>query len=145
MNGEIRELNLTAYLDIVINVMLALLVSVAYMTDLHSEPVKVPALTSGATVGPVQLGVHIATGGYTVLADKVVIATLPNVDGALPERALLTMLRTARGNGNLEPDLLLTAAADVPYRTVVATLDAVRRDASGPLFPAVSLGVLAAQ
>ncbi len=143
MTGEMRELNLTAYLDIVMNVMLALLVSVSYLTDLKSEAVTVPSLVTVGVAGPVQLGVHVGKEGYTILADKVAVASLPTVNGVLPERALLTMLRGARSAPNLEPNLLLTAAPDVPYRIVVATLDAVRRDAEGPLFPGVSLGVLA--
>lgn len=148
--GTREELNLVPYLDIVTTLMIALLAIASY-NDLGLRQAAVKAAYAkekakeGAGAGPAgeahgPLTVEVDHDGFVLDAgDGGHAAKLMAVDGALPYARLAEVLRALRGVPNAPERAVLTAEKDIPYRTLVTTLDTMRRDDAGPLYPDVAI------
>jgi biopolymer transport protein ExbD len=132
-----RELNLVPYMDIVTTLIIAMIVMSASTMDLSAAKVKAPPV--GVGTGPA-LSVAIGAAGFDVYEGDAVRA-LPRTDGAWPMAALSATLRELRSAGEASDTLTVRAEPQVPVSVLVATMDAARSDAQGPLYPAVALAV----
>lgn len=162
---EVGELNFTPYLDILMNLIIFMLLSV---TGLATHGMIRAEAAGGATPGEapltVSLTVLITPAGYVVeerrapAGNSVEAEPLTRVDiarqadGALDTEALVHRLDAVQDEwaplvrSGLVPAaatrrLVLRPVGDVPLEALVATMDAARRSpAHATLFPDVSLG-----
>lgn len=130
---ETGELTLVPYLDILMNLILFMILS---MTGLGAMKVINATRASGQGSGAgAPVSVVIDESGYVIRQGEQV-ATVPLRNGAWDQPALKTALEPLRGGSRL----LVSAAAGVQFEVLVATMDAARTTADGrPLFPDVTL------
>lgn len=143
--GGTEELNLVPYLDIMVNLIMFMLTVTAYIVELREAPVLAPAYGKGG-VGTGEesrpyLTVAVSTESFAILGSKddIPAAELVKEGGKYPYERLTESLREYKTLYTLNENLILTADATVPYSVVVATMDAARSDARGPLFPGITL------
>ena len=124
------EINVVPFLDIVVNVIMFLLAT----TSVAMAVSRIDVASGGGEVPRAGFEVTVAIGdeGFHVTS----------TDGVrtLPDLAALTGY--AEELKRTHPDdsaVIVTAEADVPYETVVRTLDAIRSRDDVPLFPDVLL------
>ncbi len=150
--GGEQDLNLVPYMDILVNLMLFMLVVTAYIVELREAPVLAPAYkTGGSTETDPEdkpkpfITVGITTKSFAILGstDAVPAAELVKNGDQYPYKELAKVLRDYKGSieGGVADNLVITADSSVPYRVVVATMDVVRQDTQGALFPGVTLGL----
>lgn len=132
------ELNLVPYMDIVTTLILALVVISTSVMDLGAAKVEAPPLGPGAGGPPLSLAIGAA--GFEV-HEGGAVRTLARTDGAWPMEALSATLRELRAAGERSETLTVRAEPQVPVSVLVATMDAARSDAAGPLYPSVALAV----
>jgi biopolymer transport protein ExbD len=141
-----EEINLVPYMDIVTNIIIFLLASVVNQVPLAainaSSPTISGELTREPDVAPDPPPLNLTV---TVTADSFIIAasgaTLPPIANRGPGHdfaALAAKLRTIKATYPGETRIFFSADAALPYDTVVRTLDTVREDGAGPLFPDVA-------
>ncbi|MDP2306388.1 MAG: biopolymer transporter ExbD [Pseudomonadota bacterium] len=146
--GGEQDLNLVPYMDIMVNLIMFMLVVTAYIIELRQAPVLAPSYVSGPNDGASEkpkpyLTVAIGTKGFAVLGSG---GDVPGVElnrqgGKYPLEELTQLLRNYKSQYVLAENMVLTADGSVPYSDLIATMDAARTDASGPLFPGVTLGL----
>jgi biopolymer transport protein TolR len=149
------EINVVPFLDIITNVLMFVLATVAITFTATIEttpprgsirPPSEPAL--GLTVLVVQDGFSLKARGGNVGPG----CTDTGAGLAVPKRgadydydalkACAVRLKATAGRFADERDVTISANAQVPYDVVIATLDAMRRNDNGDdLFPTVSFGV----
>ncbi len=144
--GGESDLNLVPYMDIMVNLIMFMLVVTAYIVELREIPVLAPSYGSsgGSSEKPKAfMTVAISSIALNVLAstDEVPSTELLKEGGEYPYRQLAEALRDYRTNYDVTENLVLTADGAIPYSVVVATMDAARSDAKGPLFPGVTLAL----
>lgn len=145
--GGEGDLNLVPYLDIMVNLIMFMLTVTAYIVDLREAPVLAPAYAAGAAgAGQNQkpfVNVSITTqNSFAVLLSSGEAAQeLTAEGGKYPYATLTTRLRELKSTMEVSENLVLTADPSVPYAVVIGTMDAVRADTQGPLFPGVTLSV----
>jgi biopolymer transport protein ExbD len=148
--GGEQDLNLVPYMDILVNLMLFMLVVTAYIVELREAPVIAPAYSSGASNNDDPdnkpkpfITVAISTKSFAVLGstEAVPAAELVKNGEQYPYKNLAKLLRDYKGSLEVADNLVITADPSVPYRVVVQTMDAVRQDTQGALFPGVTLGL----
>lgn len=150
------ELNVVPFLDIITNVLMFVLATVAITFTATIEtsrpPRPGPRPPSETTLG---LTVLVVPEGFSVKAKggNVAPGCIDTGSGlAVPKRgaeydydalkACAVKLKASAASFKDERDVLISANAQVPYDVVIATLDAMRRTDSGDdLFPQVSFGV----
>lgn len=137
-NDMHAELNLVPYLDIMVNLILFMIVATAYVSELRAAPVEAPGGVGDGAERVVTVAIH--ADGFGVGVDGI-DATLARDAGGYPYAALATELRRLQSDGDVQPTLQLVADPAIPYKVLVATLDAARSDAAGPLFPGIVLAV----
>ena len=149
------ELNVVPFLDIITNVLMFVLATVAitFTATIETSPprpgVRPPGLTTlGLTVLVVPEGFSVKAKGGNVAP-----GCIDTGSGlAVPKRgseydydalkACALKLKASASTFADERDVTISANAQVPYDVVIATLDAMRRTDSGDdLFPQVSFGV----
>jgi biopolymer transport protein TolR len=155
--AEAGELNIVPYLDIITNIMMFVLASVAvafagtiniqaaFAGPRLPEPavraLHLTALVSSEGVALTTADGHIAPGCGGIGAG----VTVPK-HGSDHDLTTLTAcarrIKGARPELGTETQVTLTASPDVPYQAVVAIMDALRSDEAGELFPEVHLGVV---
>lgn len=143
-----EELNLIPYLDIMVNLVIFLLFSFKVVLELVQIELMAPAYgASTASASDNQnkqpLTVVVTRKGFTVLS------TDPTVEGRMdiPVRSngdydtdkLHNKLVEYRDTLGLGTNVIITADMDVPYKTIVLTMDAARENEGEPLFPDVML------
>lgn len=144
--GGESEINLVPYLDIMVNLIMFMLVVTAYIVDLREAPVLAPAYAGGGSGSGNQkpfVNVSITTkNSFAVLlsSGEAPQEVLPE-GGAYPYATLTRRLREVKGSFDVSENLVLTADPSVPYSVVIQTMDAVRKDDAGALFPGVTLSV----
>jgi biopolymer transport protein ExbD len=150
-NGEI---NLVPYLDIVTNIIIFLLASVAYNVEFGSVNVTLPSIASGPGAAaepekaPLNLTVNAGATGFTIGASGGFLPVIPKLADGKYDYATLTaklLEFKALPENASETKATFNADATTPYEVVVETLDAMREDKSGKLlFPDVvfSAGIL---
>jgi biopolymer transport protein ExbD len=148
------ELNVVPYLDIIMNVMMFVLVSVsvAFTTTIAtsaaaqtrpgpmSSTLRLTALITGDGIALKTAGGSLAPGCEHLGAG----ITVPSRNGSYDLQALTACARRIKSQpeGARETQVSLTASPNVPYDVVVQVMDALRADESGELFPEVSLGAV---
>lgn len=134
------ELNLIPYLDIVVTLTVAIFAMVMTVADLGQAPVTAPPVGEGEGKAPLSL--DIGHDGIRVRADGDQVL-LAREGEAWPTERLTEVLRGLRDAGEASGNVTISAAPDIPYDALLATMDAARSDAAGPLYPGVALAVAA--
>ena len=151
------ELNVVPFLDIITNVMMFVLATVA-VTFAATTDVAPPRATParGAAPPPLGLSVLVVDDGFSVKARGGNVApgcaetgaglAVGKVDGRYDFAALhrcAEKLKAEARDGTDERSVTIAANPGVRYETVIATMDAVREtDDGAQLFPDVSFGVV---
>jgi biopolymer transport protein TolR len=150
------ELNVVPYLDIIMNVMMFVLatVSVVFTSTIPTAAAAVGPRTSDPPAG-LHLAAMVTGGGVTLTTAGGAIATgcdgigpgltVPSRRGEYDLAGLSACARRIKGSRPeraAETQVTVTASPDVPYATVIAVMDALRRDDAGELFPEATLGVV---
>jgi biopolymer transport protein ExbD len=153
-SDEGGELNVVPYLDIIMNVMMFVLVtvSVAFASSINTaaaSPFPGPAPLAGLhlTALITSQGVALKTAGGALAPGCEALGagiTVPNHDGGYDLGALTACARHIKGlrEAAHERQVSVTASPNVPYEVVISVMDALRADETGELFPEVSLGAV---
>jgi biopolymer transport protein ExbD len=150
--AENGELNVVPYLDIVMNIMMFVLVTVSV-----SFASTIPTAAAGPVRPTEKRGLHltalITREGVALKTAGGALApgcsgfgagmTVPSVDGAYDLASLATCARRVKNEGGPdETQVTVTASPNVPYEVVIEVMDALRADGEGALFPEVTLGAV---
>lgn len=153
---EGAELNVVPYLDIIMNVMMFVLatVSITFATTIPTaaaeegprrpgppEGLRLTALVTGRGVALTTAGGAIAPG-CDGLGPGLTVPSKGDGDDLAGLSACARRIKGARPEYAAETQVTVTASPDVPYATVIAVMDALRRDDAGELFPEVHLGAV---
>ncbi|MEW5743277.1 MAG: biopolymer transporter ExbD [Myxococcota bacterium] len=135
-----EELNVVPYLDVLMNLIIFVLLSVAGLGAWGViKATAVAGTPAGSASGDAVLVVRIRPDGYELAAFGG--GALPLRDGQLDFEALAAQARRLNEAG-ASPRVVLAPSPDIPYAVVVATMDALRATSDGkPLFPDVVLDV----
>lgn len=148
--GGEEDLNLVPYMDIMVNLIMFMLVVTAYIIELRQAPVLAPSYSSNPGGGQSEkpkpyLTLAISSKGFAILGSnggEIPGNELLKPGEKYPYEELTQLLRNYRTQySNIAENLVVTADANVPYSVLIATMDAARSDANGPLFPGVTLGL----
>ena len=148
---EAGELNIVPYLDIVTNLVMFILLSMAGLFSLGVINASAPRVategSAAADQGPKLLltvaisrrGFHVAgaedvpgssadtSSGDTATGDAAAPPTVPlRADGGYDYAALTERMRQVKERHPAETNLILSAEADVPYDVLIQTMDACR-------------------
>lgn len=144
---ETVELNLVPYLDIITNIIIFLLASVAYNVNFGNVNVTLPILASGAGAvaepekPPLNLTVTAGGTGFTIGASGGMLPAIPKLpSGEYDYKALTQRLMEIKAVPDTAEETKATFNADahITYQIVIQTLDAMREDTNGKLlFPDV--------
>lgn len=148
------ELNLTPYLDIVMNVLMFVLATVAVTFASTIDTSAAGTNVVRREPGKLQLSAFITEQGVSLKTASGNVApgceglgagmTLPTRGGALDLASLSACARQIKAASPAfadETQVTVTASPGIDYASVVAVMDALRRDDRGELFPEVSLAV----
>jgi biopolymer transport protein TolR len=160
---EAGELNIIPYLDIIVNVLVFVLASVAvtFLTQLDTQPPSIggKGVKESIKSEALNLAIVIVDDGVSFKTSFGQIApgcsgvgkgiTVPTIGNTKFEYDLPEIKRCARemkkaGGGERfadETQVTVTASRNIEYRHLIAVLDALRGDAEGELFPEFHLGV----
>jgi biopolymer transport protein TolR len=138
--AETGELNIVPYLDILMNLILFMLLSMAGLATFGVLKVDASAADTKAATRELTLTVAIANTGFIVRADDAT-APIPRLaDGAYDFTSLRTRMAELKAAHPSEQRGSIAAAADTDYETLIATLDATRETVDRrALFPQVTL------
>ncbi len=158
---EAGELNIVPYLDILMNLILFMLLSITGLASFGILNVSAPSYGApSTTVAPPEsaeqnrlvLSVLISKKGHFVNSENAILGgqdgapTIPvKADGAYDYAALNEQMVKIKGAFPSETKVIVAADADIPYDALIQTMDALRetKDASHRLlFPDVTLGAL---
>ena len=124
------------FLDIIVNVMMFVLATVA-ITFTSTADVKPPS-TMPSHGAPSGLAIVVALDGFSVKTSAGTVANVPRGDYAELKRVVSSLKSSPD-----DKSVTITASAGVPYASLVATMDAVRQTDDGKdLFPDVAFGVV---
>lgn len=166
---EMGELNLVPYLDILMNLIIFMLMSITGLAAFGVLNVTAPAYgapaagsAGGPTEEPFQLSVQIGKQGLYISSNKAILgqAAVAGAEGAAAETqraptiplkadgthdfaALNQQMVAVKQAFPAETAVILVAEPDVPYDTLVKVMDAVRESPAPNrrlLFPDVNLG-----
>jgi biopolymer transport protein TolR len=155
--GDAGELNVVPYLDIIMNIMMFVLVSVSVTfastistTAAQASPRPVPVAPEALALTALITGQGIAlkTAGGPVAPGCSGIGTgvtVPNAGGGydlVGLGACARRIKGARPEYAAETQVAVSASPDVPYDVVIGVMDALRSDDRGELFPEAKLGVV---
>lgn len=130
------ELNIVPYLDILMNLIIFMLLSMAGLATYGALKVSAPASgPRGVTPPGLTLTVAISRTGFVLLGDEASEALIAKTsDGAYDYVALTARVRELKARYPAEQRLFIAADADTSYEALVSTLDATRAS-----FPEVTL------
>ena len=146
------ELNIVPFLDIVVNLIMFLLVTIVSVLALSQVAVDLPRFGPCHGAGcreSLDLGVTLAADGIWVSGTGGVLAegcgqdvavgsaTVPLRRGAYDYETLTECLRRVKAEFPSEDTVIVSADPNVEYEEVLRAMDASRADARGPLFPRV--------
>jgi biopolymer transport protein TolR len=156
---EVGELNIVPYLDILMNLILFMLLSITGLASFGILNVSAPSY-GGPTAGAQQdnpdqpkltLSVLISKKGLFINSENAILGeggapTIPlKADGSYDYEALSAKMLEIKQAFPNETKVIIAADADVQYEALIATMDACR-EAPGKehhlLFPDVTLGAL---
>jgi biopolymer transport protein ExbD len=152
---ETGELNIIPYLDIMMNLIMFMLLSITGFAMLGIINVTAPSYGgASATVQnpndkpPLTLTVAISGKGFFIAATGAVLPGVGNDPNAptIPKKgadydfdALTAKMKEIKASFPTETKLIISADPTVEYSVLVHTMDATRGQAGAPLFPDVSL------
>jgi biopolymer transport protein ExbD len=156
---EAGELNIVPYLDIIMNILMFVLASVAvtFITSIDTTPPskgggKVRADVSSKALN---LNVFIVNEGISVKTSGGNLApgcqepgsgiAIPKVNGVNDYTSLTACakrIKNLRPEFKEEDQVTIVANADVDFKTIIATMDALRADGEEELFPDVHFGAV---
>jgi biopolymer transport protein TolR len=157
---ESGELNIVPYLDILMNLILFMLLSITGLASFGILNVSAPSYGGpSTTVAPQEnpeqprlvLSVLISKKGHFVNSENAILGqdgapTIPvKADGSYDYAALNEQMVKIKGAFPSETKVIVAADPDIPYDALIQTMDALRetKDASHRLlFPDVTLGAL---
>lgn len=150
--GGSEELNLVPYLDIMVNLIMFLITVTAYMAEMRQAPVLAPGGDGGQCANPpcedkpkVFLTVAVAEKTIAIVSsdrEKIPASQVDKTGSEYPYAALTAKMREYRTNyPDLADNVMLIADKPIPYSAIISTMDAMRSDSQGDLFPGVTLGV----
>lgn len=135
--GGNEELNLVPYLDVMVNLIMFMIVMVAYLVELKETPVLAPSYCDncGGGQGEQQpyITVAITSRGYKLVAGGTAEGgvEIPKRGGQYDTRALTAQLKQLKVQiPNLSDNLVLMADANARYEEIILTMDASRFDGS---------------
>ncbi len=136
--ADVGELTIIPYLDILMNLILFMLLSMTGLGVMRVLKATAEAPGSGATsASPV--AVLVDASGYVVTAGDVTIS-LPKVEGRWPLAELTAVLTKVKASRPGDRRLILRASPALGFEDLVATMDAAREGPGRqPLFPDVTL------
>jgi biopolymer transport protein ExbD len=155
---EAGELNIIPYLDIIVNILVFVLVSVS-VTFIASIDTTPPSIGGGKVRADIStkalnLSAWITTSGIALKTSSGNIATgcqdvgagitVPKTGDELDYRALTACarrLKNARPEFKEETQVTITANPGIDYKTVIEVMDALRNEGDEELFPEVHFGV----
>ncbi len=143
LDPEEGELNLTPYLDLVINLVVFLMASMMAIGSLRLIDIEAPAVCSDCPDAPrrsLPLTLTLSARGALIASSD---GSVPSelLPGPLDDARLTEALASWKQRYGLDERITVSASADLPYVELVRALDAAREDAGAPLFPQVSLAV----
>lgn len=155
---ESTELNIVPYLDILMNLIIFMLLSMTGLAAFGTLNVNAPSYGAGGAgtseTPPLLLTVAISQKGFFVAAVGGVLAGQPEAtpsdtaaptiplkaDGQYDYEALTEKMKQIKGEFPTETKLILAADATTPYEVLVGTMDATRETKDRKLlFPDVTL------
>jgi biopolymer transport protein ExbD len=156
---ETGELNIVPYLDILMNLIIFMLLSITGLTSFGILNVSAPSYGAPTTGGPQQdkpdeqklvLSVLISKKGYfvntehTVLGDEAGAPTVPvKADGTYDYETLTQQMVKVKGAVPTETKVIVAAEPEIAYEVLVQTMDAIRETKErNLLFPDVTLGAI---
>jgi biopolymer transport protein TolR len=153
---EMGELNIVPYLDILMNLIIFMLLSITGLASFGILNVSAPSY-GGPSAGVQQdpgdqpkltLSVLISRRGYFVNSENAILGdgTAPTIplkaDGSYNFEALGANMLEIKKAFPTETKVIIAADADVPYDTLIQTMDTCRETPGSPrrlLFPDVTL------
>ena len=156
---EMGELNIVPYLDILMNLIIFMLLSITGLASFGILNVSAPNY-GGPTAGAQQeeadkpkltLSVLISKKGHFVNSENAILGegsapTIPvKADGSYDFAALNETMMKIKGAFPTETKVIIAADSDVQYEALIQTMDACRETQVGErrlLFPDVTLGAL---
>ena len=153
--GGSEELNLVPYLDIMVNLIMFLITVTAYLAEMRQVPVLTPGeAPSGPTCpnppcepDPPKVFLTVALTERTIAIvssdqGKIPASQVDKTGSEYPYATLTVKMREYRTNyPDLAETVMLIADKPIPYSAIISTMDALRSDSRGDLFPGVTLGV----
>lgn len=154
---EVGELNLVPYLDIMVNLVLFMLMSITSFLSFTMLNASIPQLSPNAATAQEQLKkkelllmVRVTKEGFivdpSVQGGKALPKTqIPKVKGEYQFEALKKRGSSIKGLFPKEEKVLILAHESVKYDDIIKTMDALRdkeTDGDEGLFPSVTLSVL---
>ncbi len=155
---EAGELNIVPYLDIMMNLIMFMLLSMTALITLGVLNVAAPSYgapgagAGGDTGKKLVLTVAISRKGFFIAATGAVLSgtgtdptapTIPLKNGDFDYDALTQKMIEIKKQFPTNTNIILTADSDLPYRDLVKTMDATREyrapDGKHPLFFDVTL------
>lgn len=149
------ELNIIPYLDIIMNLVIFLIFSFQVLDEVTQIEVPAPAYSTagggGAADEKNSLSVFIHSQGYDIipmsskgegLSGK---ESVPLKNGKYDTDGLTAALERLAHSFPFGPAMVITADRKIPYKVIVDSMDAARKDSKGKdLFPQVALAEAAA-
>lgn len=156
---EAGELNIVPYLDIIMNILMFVLASVAvtFVTSIDTTPpsksggkvrADVSSKALNLTVFIVNDGISFKTSGGNIASgckepgSGIAVPKVGGVHDYVSVTACAKRLKNAQAEFKEENQVTIVANADVDFKTIVATMDALRADGEEELFPDVHFGAV---
>ncbi len=146
--GADADLNLTPYLDIMMNLVIFLIFSFQVIIEFRLIDVVPPALSSSASAGASnetpkpQPTLLITRAGYRLVSsqpDLMPAVDIPKKGEKYDTAELKDRLISWKKEFGLAESIVFTADLDTEYKIVVEAMDAIRMDGKEWLFPDVLL------
>lgn len=147
--GDAAELNLTPYLDIMMNLVIFLIFSFQVIIEFRLIDVVPPAVSSAASASAnpdekpkPTITLVITKEGYRLLStatDTMPAVEIPKKNGKYDQTELHDRLVSWKKDFGLGDSIVFTADLDTEYTVVVEAMDAIRSDKDTLLFPDVLL------
>ena len=141
------ELNLTPYLDIITTLVIFMIFTFQVVIEFRMIDVFSPQAVTDATQASEnneaskEVSLVIRNGGHLVVAaGGAAVSEVPKVGDKYDYKTLRDTLKNWKTQLALGESIVISAEPDVEYAKVVETMDAIRRDDKGWLFPDVVLG-----
>ena len=137
------ELNLVSMIDVLTVLVFFLLVN---SLSISSLGIKLPDASASATPPPHLLSVVIRASGLTLADNDRIVGRFSRLQDQYDLAGLSSTLRGIKDQAPQESGITLRLEAGIPYKTLIAVMDAVRSRDDGPrhseraLFPVISIG-----